>query len=214
MANAITLARFPLLIVIVLLLYTASPVARLTSAGLLVVLILLDTLDGVVARIRHESSLLGSVLDVMTDRAVELVLWVCYAHLGLIPVAVPIIYILRGTVVDSLRGMAVREGKAPFKAMRTRLGTWLVGSPTMRTSYAVFKLVSFAGLALSHALAGYAARGAVGLEAVRSSALVFNVTTWLSVAFCLVRGLPVIAEALLPAEKPEGPVGGSPRGAA
>lgn len=198
MANIITILRFPLLLVVILLFYAAEPIARLISVPLLAILIGMDTLDGVVARARNEVSVLGSVLDIMADRAVELVLWVCYAHLGLIPIAIPIIYILRGTVVDSLRSVYVGAGQAPFKAMRTELGKWLVGSPIMRSAYGVSKLIAFAGLALVHALAAYAARGTVGPDAVRVSSLIFNITSWISVAFCLVRGLPVIIEALPP----------------
>ena len=196
MANLITILRFPLLLVIILLLSMASPLARLITVFLLVVLILMDSLDGMVARSRNEVSLMGSVLDIMADRSVELVLWICYAHLGLIPVAIPIIYVVRDTVVDALRSVYVGAGMAPLKAMRTNLGKFLVGSSPMRTSYAVSKLFSFAGLAFTHALAAYANRGAVGSNSVRLSSSIFNIISWLSVALCLARGLPVVVEAL------------------
>ena len=197
-ANRITIARFPLLLLIVLLLYSLSPLARLATVPLMVVLIAMDSLDGIIARRRGEVSLMGSVLDIMADRAVELVLWVCYAHLGLIPVAVPIIFVLRGTIVDSLRSLHVSAGTAPFKGMRTSLGSWLVGSPVMRSTYGVAKMLSFTGLALTHALSAYASRGAVGSGPVDTIHLVFVVTTWIAVVLCLARGAPVIIEALPP----------------
>lgn len=196
MANLITIARFPLLLLIVLLLYTPAPLARLATVVLLVVLITMDSLDGIVARRRGEVSLMGSVLDIMADRAVELVLWVCYAHIGLVPVAVPIIFVLRGTVVDSLRSVYVGAGTAPFKGMRTSLGSWLVGSPAMRSTYGVAKMLSFTGLALTHSLSACASRGAVRSSVVETVHLVFTVTTWVAVGFCLARGAPVIVEAL------------------
>lgn len=196
MANAISLSRFPLLILIVILLYAPDPAWKLVSVFLLIVLILLDTVDGMVARARHEVSVMGSVIDIMTDRSVELVLWVVYAHLGLIPVAIPIICIIRGTVVDSLRNMHVSEGTAPFKTMQTKLGKWLVGSPTMRTSYAVSKLLSFVILALTNALFAYALQGQVAPQTPQTWLVVGNVLAWISVAFCLTRGLPVIIEAV------------------
>jgi len=196
MANTITILRFPLLVVVVLMLYSSSPLTRLITVPLSGLLIGMDMLDGLVARARKEVSLMGSVLDIMADRTVELVLWICFAHLGQIPVAIPIIYVMRGTVVDSLRSMHVGAGKAPFKAMRTGPGKFLVASPPMRTGYALSKLISFAGLALTYALAAYAARGTVTWQTVRLSSLVFSVTSWISVALCLVRGLPVIIEAL------------------
>jgi CDP-diacylglycerol--glycerol-3-phosphate 3-phosphatidyltransferase len=196
MANLITLARFPLLIIIVLLLYTASPALNLIAVAGLGLLILLDSIDGIVARSRREESLLGSVLDIMADRAVELVLWIVFADLLLVPVAIPIIYVLRSTVVDSLRSVHVSTGQAPFKAMRTGLGKWLVGSPFMRTSYALSKLISFTGLAMTHALILYAAQGAVAEATAQSALVAFNVSSWISVAFCLARGIPVVVESV------------------
>ena len=195
-ANLITIARLPLLVGIVLCLYSPSPTLRLITIPLLIVLITMDTVDGIIARRRGEESVLGSVLDIMADRVVELVLWVVYAHLRLIPVAVPIIYIMRGIIVDSLRNMGASEGTAPFKTMQTRLGAWLVGSPWMRSTYGASKLISFAGLATAHTLAAYAARGVVSENTVSLALTIFNVTTWISVTFCLVRGLPVIIEHL------------------
>ena len=73
-ANLITMLRFPLLVLVVLLLYFGGSAWQLVDAFLIVVLILMDTLDGVVARRRHEQTLIGAALDVAADRAVEIVL--------------------------------------------------------------------------------------------------------------------------------------------
>jgi CDP-diacylglycerol---glycerol-3-phosphate 3-phosphatidyltransferase len=195
-ANLITIARLPLLLVVVLLLYTSNPVGRMLSILGLGLLILMDTFDGVVARARHEVSLMGSVFDIMVDRTVELVLWIVYADLRLVPVAIPIIFVVRGTVVDALRSLHVGAGTAPFMAMRTTWGRWLVGSPLMRSTYGVSKLLAFTGLALTHTLAAYATQGVVEVSTVHVYALVALVTSWISVALCLARGLPVVLELL------------------
>ena len=196
MANWITISRLPVLITIILLLSTTSPAARFVAAGLVIVLIALDSIDGLVARKRGEISLMGSVLDIMMDRSVELVLWVWYAHLQLIPVAIPIIYILRGTIVDSLRNVRVRDGTAPFDSSHTRLGTWLMKSPMMRTGYAVSKCFTFTGLALAYALYALAERGTVPTGTAESAHAIAWAIAWLSTAFCLARGLPIIIENL------------------
>lgn len=196
MANLITLSRFPLLLLVVLLLYSSRPAAGAASVPLVLILIGMDSLDGIVARARGETSLLGSVLDIMVDRVVELVLWVAYAHLGLISVVIPLVYVVRGTVVDALRNLHVREGEAPFDAMRTKVGKWLVASSFMRTTYGVSKLVSFAGLAATRALQNYALQGTVSTQLAARSSLLFNITSWIALALCLARGLPVIVEAI------------------
>ncbi|MFL5449021.1 MAG: CDP-alcohol phosphatidyltransferase family protein [Gemmatimonadales bacterium] len=77
LANWITLSRFPLLLVNILILYFGSPAVRLAGVGLLFVGLMLDTVDGIVARKTGQSSLFGSVLDIAADRTYELVLWVC-----------------------------------------------------------------------------------------------------------------------------------------
>ena len=81
LANTITILRFPLLAAVVTLLYQQSDSLRLAAVLLIAVLMFMDTLDGVVARRRHEESLMGSALDIAADRAVEIVLWVVFAHL-------------------------------------------------------------------------------------------------------------------------------------
>lgn len=194
MANIITLARFPLLILVILLLYMESPVARLISAALVVLLIAMDMIDGLIARARNEDNLLGSVLDIMADRSVEQVMWVVYAHLGLISVAVPIIFILRGVIVDSLRAAQIGGEKTPFQVTQSPIGRFVVASPWMRSSYGVIKMLSFTGLALAHALLAYVALGAVAGGVADTVWLIFRILSWIATAFCIVRGLPVIIE--------------------
>jgi CDP-diacylglycerol--glycerol-3-phosphate 3-phosphatidyltransferase len=196
MANAITVSRFPLLFVVVGLLYASSAAAQAVAVPLVILLILLDTIDGVVARARGETSLLGSVLDIMVDRSVELVLWVVYAHLRLVPVVIPIVFIVRGVVVDSLRAVEVSGGKTPFGSMTSRLGRWLVAGPVMRSSYGAVKLISFAGLALTQTLISYAALGRVSQASAGATHIVFLVLSWVATLFCIVRGVPVIVESV------------------
>ena len=184
MANWITLSRFPLLVATALILYLGSPGVRLAGAVLLFVGLMLDTVDGIVARRTGSTSLLGSVLDIATDRAYELVLWMSFADLDLIPAAIPVIVIVRTTLTDALRSVGVASGTAPFDQHRSALGRFLVASPWMRTGYAVGKVVTFCGLALAQALPGTASAAAIAA---------LQVAAWLTVAVCVARGLPVLA---------------------
>jgi len=165
--NLITVLRFPLLIVIVLLLYFGGTVGQLIDAPLIVVLILMDFLDGIVARRCDEQTLVGSALDIAADRAVEVVLWVTYAHLKLIPVVIPLTVIIRGALTDSVRNVALQHGQSAHSMMRSSWGRWLVASGYMRTGYAVVKAVAFTLLALALGLktGGYAAWHGVWIAA-------------------------------------------------
>ena len=195
LANWITLSRFPLLLVNILILYFGSPAARLTGVGLLFVGLMLDTVDGIVARKTGQSSLFGSVLDIAADRTYELVLWVCFADLGMIPLVIPLIIIARTTLTDALRSIGVGQGTAPFAQHRTALGRFLVGSTVMRTGYAVTKVVTFCGLALAQAFSGFGVDSGLTQE-VHWMMRVLRVTAWLAVVFCVFRGLPVIISSL------------------
>lgn len=195
LANWITLSRFPLLLVTILILYLGSPPVQLAGVLLLFAGLMLDTVDGMVARKTGQTSLFGSVLDIAADRTYELVLWVCFADLGMIPVAIPLIIIARTTLTDALRSIGVGQGTAPFAQHRTSLGQFLVGSTWMRTGYAVSKVVTFCGLALVLALGGYP-EGSRYATAAASWLKIFQVTAWIAVVFCVFRGLPVIISSL------------------
>jgi CDP-diacylglycerol--glycerol-3-phosphate 3-phosphatidyltransferase len=186
-AILITLLRFPVLLCVALLLYLGEAAGQAWAAGLILVLILMDTADGVVARWRHEETLIGSALDIAADRTVEIVLWVIFAHLGLVPVLVPLLVIVRGALTDSVRGAALQYGYSAHDMMRSRLGHWLVASPPMRTGYALTKVTAFVTLAAALSTRGSSSyvgvwRVGVGLA-------------WAAVSLCIIRGLPVLIEA-------------------
>jgi phosphatidylglycerophosphate synthase len=195
LANWITLSRFPLLLISVLILYFGSATLRVAGVALLFLGLMLDTVDGVVARKTGQTSLFGSVLDIAADRTYELVLWVCFADLRLIPVAIPLIIIARTTLTDAFRSIGVGQGTAPFAQHHTPLGRFLVGSTWMRTGYAVTKTTTFCGLALAQAFSGFSPETRLA-RAVPSMLTILLGVAWLAVAFCVFRGLPVIIHSL------------------
>ena len=191
MATLITISRFPLLIAYILMLYFGSAAVKLLSVPLLFAALMLDTVDGVVARRQNKVSLMGSVLDIAADRVFELVLWVALADLDAIPVAVPLIVITRTTLTDALRSIGVKGGKAPFDQHRSELARFLVGSPWMRSGYSISKILAFCGLTLGFALNQF--QTGTGLQSAAEPVLaIFRGVAWVAVGFCIVRGLPVI----------------------
>ncbi len=168
---------------------------RLATAGLLFLGLMLDTVDGMVARKTGQTTLFGSVLDIAVDRTYELVLWVCFADLRMISAAIPLIVIARTTLTDAFRSIGVAQGTAPFAQHHTALGRFLVGSTWMRVGYSVVKITTFCGLALAQALDAFLAEvGGRGAVAPMTGAL--RVVAWVAVLLCVLRGLPVIVPAL------------------
>ena len=64
--------------------------------------IILDAADGFVAR-KYRSSKLGALVDILGDRVVELMILFVYAHWGLIPYFIPVIFLVRGVMTDFIR---------------------------------------------------------------------------------------------------------------
>lgn len=188
MANLITVARFPLLFIYLAVLYYGNQTLLYWNVPFIVIIFMLDTLDGWVARQRGEASLLGSVLDIATDRTLEYVLWVIYAHLGLIPVIVPIIVLIRGTTVDAVRSVGMKSGKSAFEQIQSPLNRFLVGSRFMRAAYGTAKGAAAAFLTLAYALLPQSSPGG---ELIYLTGVAL---TWLSVFLCIVRGIPVLVE--------------------
>lgn len=194
-ATWITLSRFPLLLASLVALYQASPALRLVGVGLLLVGLLLDTVDGIVARRTGQASLVGGVLDIAADRTYELVLWVGFADLGLIPAWISFVIVTRTTLTDALRSLGVAQGTAPFDQHRSAVGRFLVRSAAMRVGYSIAKVTTFCGLGLVWALSG-APAGSVSAGVAVAMHLVVEVMLPATVLLCLLRGVPVIAAGL------------------
>jgi len=157
---------------------------------LIIIIFNLDSLDGWVARKLNEASLLGSVLDIAADRTLEYILWVVYAHLGLIPVLVPIIVLIRGTAVDAVRSVRLKSGLSAFDQIQSPLSKFLVSSRFMRAFYGIAKGSAAALLTLASALQSNLGPWP---NLVYQTGLIF---TWLSVCLCVIRGLPVLIEGI------------------
>jgi phosphatidylglycerophosphate synthase len=191
LANRITVSRFPLLLIYVLILFLAPPVWRLGGVLLLFFGLMLDTVDGIVARRSGQTSLIGSVLDIAADRTYELTLWVCFSDLQLIPVAIPLIVIARTTLTDAIRSIGVAQGQAPLLQQDTALGKFLVASKWMRSGYSIAKITAFLGLAAAQALGGFDPASFLARTA-HPVLEVAQVLAWIAVVLCVLRGLPVI----------------------
>jgi CDP-diacylglycerol--glycerol-3-phosphate 3-phosphatidyltransferase len=193
MANLITLSRLLLLILVVAIAYQPPGPWQFVNVLLLILVFVTDGLDGYVARRRNETSLFGALFDIAGDRIVELTLWIVLADLGLVPVWVPIVFVIRGTIVDTIRAShSRREGGSPFAMMATPLGRFIVAGKFMRIFYAVLKATAFCWLLFTRTFAVvfpalWSEWG--GLMAGFGSLLVY-----LSVLICLLRGLPVVLE--------------------
>lgn len=119
-----------------------------------------------------------------------------FAVTGLVSLWVPVLFFVRGTLTDFLRGLASRAGRSGFgraSMLETGWGQRLVSSHGSRAAYAVLKCICFCYLGLLMPL-------------VHTHVKWLDTATWArlmwagralvaaTVIFCLVRALPVIWE--------------------
>lgn len=191
MANLVTLSRFLLVIAVIVLAYGPPTAWRLLTVPLLAVAFITDAVDGHLARRRGETSVFGAMLDIAIDRIVEISMWVVLADLDLVPVWVPLVFIARGGLVDTIRGEAsAREQRAPFDTITGRIGRFIVAGAFVRAFYAVIKAVTFCWLLLLHA--GLPLVPELPAAWARAGWLVGDVLVLASVALCLIRAVPVL----------------------
>jgi len=192
MANLITLFRFVLLFGLVVMAYQPNQYIQLANMPLLVIVLVLDAVDGYVARKRNESSLFGAIFDIIVDRVVENVLWIVLADLRLVPVWVAIVFITRSLVVDSIRRQGAEKGQTPFGMAVSRWAKFLVAGRFMRGLYGALKAVVFGWIFL---LQPWPKLLPVFWGHWQ---WLFNIITgglvYVTVAVCILRSIPVVAE--------------------
>ena len=187
MANIITLSRIFMVFIVVALIFMHNNNATLLAVILTVFVMWFDGLDGYVARKFNETSKLGAVLDIMGDRIVENVFWIAFCAMGWINVAIPIIVLTRGIVTDSLRSLALAQGYTAFgekPMMQGKIAKFIVASNFSRFTYALCKAVAFLFIIAGHLPFNYD----------HSILAIGIICAWIAVAFCVLRGIPVIIE--------------------
>lgn len=191
MANLVSLIRTLLALLVLGLLYLGQTQAvYLLCFALTIVVIAMDALDGYLARKLGETSKAGAVIDILGDRVVEQAYWVTFLALDWVPLWLPLVIIVRGIVVDGLRSMALEQGYTAFGStsmQQSKIGWLLVSSNFSRTAYAVTKAAAFAFLILGHT---------PGFAPETQNNITFGalVCAYIAVAFCVLRGLPVLVE--------------------
>ena len=202
MANLITLSRLVLLLAVVAIAYRPVSIVQFWIWPILSLVFISDGLDGWVARRRGEESLFGALFDIAVDRIVELTLWIVLADLDLVPIWIPIVFVVRGVLVDAIRASQVQaDRRGPFSLLNSPLARWLVAGRFMRGFYATIKAFAFVGLFLIKPLplgieAVFPATGDAWAPLQAGFESLVMALAYLAVALCALRGLPVIAEFL------------------
>jgi CDP-diacylglycerol--glycerol-3-phosphate 3-phosphatidyltransferase len=171
-------------------------VADALAVLLTITAIALDGVDGYLARTRNLATPLGAQFDILGDRIVENLFFTYFAVAGLVPIWVPVLFFIRGSLTDFLRSLAARDGRSGF-GRNSMLETWwgksLVASRASRAAYAILKCLCFCYLGLL-----------LPLPHVPTEWIPSSTRLWLTgagqalvaatVTFCVLRAIPVLWE--------------------
>ena len=206
--NQITVLRVAMAFAAVAL-FGRTPWMDVAALGLTVSAISLDALDGYLARRRKLSSPLGAQLDILGDRVVENLFFTFFAVTGLVSLWVPVLFFVRGTLTDFLRGVAALSGRSGF-GKESMLETWwgrkLVASRASRGAYAALKCICFCYLGVQLALL-HLPSPLLNERTMSWFAWTAQILVAATITFCIVRAVPVLREggrylgALAPASK-------------
>src|SRR5467141_4912396 len=173
--------------------------ANLEAVILTVASTALDALDGHLARKKAMATPLGAQIDILGDRIIENMFFTYFAVVGMVSLWLPVLFFSRGAATDFLRGLALKAGHSGWGAnamLQTWWGRALVASRWSRGLYAALKCLCFCYLGLELALT----RGPVAMigELTAHAQMMIRMSaetlTWMTAAFCLLRGLPVVLE--------------------
>ena len=188
-ANAITLFRL-FLTFVVLAIFGQHLYINIACVVAIFIIFLLDTVDGIVARKRGETSTFGAVFDIAADRVVENVFWIYFAYIKLIPVWMPIAVVSRGFLIDGIRSIALTDGKTAFEMMTIPWTRALTSSRFSRFLYGSTKVIAFLFLATVPILEEFQLDSSI-ISIFRTTTIVIAI---IAVLMCLIRGFPVLID--------------------
>ena len=187
MANLITLFRVVLAFyLLVMLNYETTKLFYVTAIFLTLAVILLDAFDGWVARKFNETSKIGSIIDILGDRIVENAYWIVFCAYGWVGMWVPLIFMTRSLVTDTLRGIAFADGCTAFgddSLVQSKIGRFLTASRFSRAVYGTAKVFAFVTVIACHVPDFIPPQWLI---------TVMYLSVYITVIFCVLRALPVI----------------------
>ena len=188
-ANAITVYRL-ILTFIVLAIFGTNTYISIACIVTILIIFIMDSVDGIVARRKNQTSTFGAVFDIVADRIVENVFWIYFAHIELVPIWMPIVVVTRGLLTDGVRSIALTEGKAPFEMMTIPWTRALTSSRISRSVYGIAKMVVFLLLPTVYVLQDTYPNHPI----TDYSSSVSLILAYIAVVMCLMRGIPVLID--------------------
>ena len=166
--NILSLSRIVLVNIHVFLMYFGliSPIISVFVPFFIIAVT--DRLDGVIARRFNMKTPVGDVLDVVGDRVVEIVYFIYFASIGLIPFWIPTIFVSRGVLIDGLVGLSRSKGFTRLSFTDNGIMGFITTSYFGRAASAGAKLLTFTVLSYGLNWGVYLAYVALAINLIRA----------------------------------------------
>lgn len=192
MANFITFFRV-FIAIIALSIMQKNAACNIAALSLITVTMLLDALDGFIARFYNTCSLNGSIYDILADRIIENIFFIYFAAFGLFSIWFALAIMIRGLIIDAIRTVFVAQGKTAFgeSSFHTHpLAKTITCSKLSRGSYNTAKILIFVMFA-ALVVPSNPIFNIIPYETVKQIA---ELGLWLTLLLAIIRALPVIYE--------------------
>ena len=203
MANLLTILRMILAVIAVEFVFSGRPELCFSAVIITLIVIVLDGLDGMVARALNESSKFGSVFDILGDRVVENLYWIAFAVVGWVGAWVPMVVVARGIITDGLRSIALAQGYTAFGSstmMKNPVYHFLTASRFSRALYGTAKALAFLIVIVAY-VPNLQFFDAMSVDSFVKFTYyqpmlikIADTLVYITVAMCVIRGIPVILE--------------------
>ena len=195
-ANAITLFRLFLTFIVIGVFKRSNVYIDIACIVTILIIFILDSVDGIVARKQNQTSTFGAVFDIVADRIVENIFWIYFAVIDdRISFWLPIVVVTRGFLTDGVRSIALTEGKTAFEMSSAAWSRALTSSRFSRGLYGLTKMLTFIFLPATLVLMDvYPALDTQIGQIVATFSLVSVIIAYITVAMCIIRGIPVLVD--------------------
>lgn len=147
--NRISVVRLiPLYLSIMIFVMNFDFNIKLLGLGFMFITFILDYFDGYYSKKTKTASKFGGVVDIIFDRIVEASYWATFSVLGLVPLWVLLIMLVRYFVTDGFRTVAFAVDLGTFDMMKSKFGKIIVSSRFSRGFFVFVKILTFSLLAI------------------------------------------------------------------
>ncbi len=190
-ANGITLFRLFLTFIVIGLFQRSNAYIDIACIVTILIIFILDSVDGIVARKQNQTSTFGAVFDIAADRIVENVFWIYFAVIDdRISFWLPIAVVTRGFLTDGVRSIALTEGKTAFEMSSAAWSRALTSSRFSRGIYGLTKMLTFIFLPATLVLNDIYP----DVPIIATFSLVSVIIAYVAVGMCIIRGIPVLVD--------------------